>query len=120
MERFTNPFVDHQVTSIMLNAFPKFATRDLPGLKEYLRRKGTLPSGIVLRPGSLITYYKGGRREDAIREARPIPVPVVGGKALPETFIRRAEHGAELFELPIPSVLCNLSRFHRCGKILGA
>ena len=47
MERFTNPFVDHQVTSIMLNAFPKFATRDLPGLKEYLRRKGTLPSGIV-------------------------------------------------------------------------
>ena len=64
MERFTNPFVDHQVTSIMLNAFPKFATRDLPGLKEYLRRKGTLPSGIVFGLAALITYYKGGYRED--------------------------------------------------------
>ena len=64
MERFTNPFVDHQVTSIMLNAFPKFATRDLPGLKEYLRRKGTLPSGIVFGLAALITYYKGGNRED--------------------------------------------------------
>ena len=64
MERFTNPFVDHQVTSIMLNAFPKFATRDLPGLKEYLRRKGTLPSGIVFGLAALITYYKGGHRED--------------------------------------------------------
>ena len=64
MERFTNPFVDHQVTSIMLNAFPKFATRDLPGLKEYLRRKGTLPSGIVFGLAALIIYYKGGSRED--------------------------------------------------------
>ncbi len=64
MERFTNPFVDHQVTSIMLNAFPKFATRDLPGLKEYFHRKGTLPTGIVFGLAALITYYKGGNRED--------------------------------------------------------
>ena len=41
LERFENPFVDHQVTSIMLNSFPKFETRDLPGVKIYLERKGT-------------------------------------------------------------------------------
>ena len=64
MERFTNPFVDHQVTSIMLNSFPKFATRDLPGLKEFLKRKGELPKGIVLGLAAIITYYKGGVRED--------------------------------------------------------
>ncbi len=64
LERFANPFVDHQVTSIMLNAFPKFATRDLPGLKEYFRRKGTLPAGIVFGLAALVTYYKGGNRED--------------------------------------------------------
>lgn len=29
LERFNNPFVDHQVTSIMLNSFPKYETRDL-------------------------------------------------------------------------------------------
>ena len=64
LERFNNPYVDHQVTSIMLNAFPKFETRDLPGLKTYLERKGELPKGIVLGLAALITYYKGGNRED--------------------------------------------------------
>jgi len=64
MERFENPFVDHQVTSIMLNSFPKFETRDLPGLKKYLKRKGELPKGIVLGLSAIITYYKGGKRAD--------------------------------------------------------
>ena len=48
LERFNNPYVDHQVTSIMLNSFPKYQTRDLPGLKVYLERKGELPKGLVL------------------------------------------------------------------------
>ena len=67
MERFRNPYVKHFVTSIMLNSFPKFKTRDLPGLKTYLERKGTLPQGIVLGLAAICTYYKGGKRgEDEI------------------------------------------------------
>ncbi len=67
MERFRNPFVKHFVTSIMLNSFPKFKTRDLPGLKTYLERKGSLPQGIVLGLAAICTYYKGGKRgEDEI------------------------------------------------------
>ncbi len=64
MERFRNPFVKHFVTSIMLNSFPKFKTRDLPGLKTYLERKGELPKGIVLGLAGICTYYKGGKRGD--------------------------------------------------------
>ena len=64
MERFENPFVDHQVTSIMLNSFPKYETRDLPGLKIYLERKGELPRGLVFGLAAIITYYKGGKRSD--------------------------------------------------------
>ena len=64
LERFLNPYVDHQVTSIMLNSFPKFQTRDLPGVKTYLERKGTLPKGLVLGLAAIITYYKGGTRAD--------------------------------------------------------
>ena len=64
LDRFNNPYVDHQVTSIMLNSFPKFQTRDLPGLKTYLERKGELPRGIVLGLAAIITYYKGGKRAD--------------------------------------------------------
>jgi tagaturonate reductase len=64
LERFNNPFVKHFVTSIMLNSFPKFKTRDLPGLKIYLDRKGELPSGLVLGLAAITTYYKGGKRGD--------------------------------------------------------
>ena len=64
LERFNNPYVDHQVTSIMLNSFPKFETRDLPGLKTHLERKGELPKGLVLGLAAIITYYKGGTRAD--------------------------------------------------------
>jgi tagaturonate reductase len=62
LDRFRNPFVKHQVTSIMLNSFPKYKTRDLPGLKTYLERKGSLPEGLVLGLAAIITYYKGGKR----------------------------------------------------------
>lgn len=64
LDRFRNPFVKHFVTSIMLNSFPKFKTRDLPGLKVYLERKGELPLGLVLGLAGIITYYKGGKRGD--------------------------------------------------------
>lgn len=64
LERFDNPYVDHQVTSIMLNSFPKYCARDLPGVKVYLERKGELPQGLVFGLAAIITYYKGGKRED--------------------------------------------------------
>ena len=64
LERFVNPYVKHFVTSIMLNSFPKYRTRDLPGLKTYLERKGILPKGLVLGLAGIVTYYKGGKRGD--------------------------------------------------------
>lgn len=67
MERFNNPFVNHSVVSIMLNSFPKYATRDLPGLKVYLERKGELPKGLVLGLAAIITYYKGYVRNDGTK-----------------------------------------------------
>ncbi|MBQ8676487.1 MAG: tagaturonate reductase [Bacteroidaceae bacterium] len=64
LERFNNPYVDHQVTSIMLNSLPKYATRDLPGLKTFLSRAGQLPQGLVFGLAAIITYYRGGTRAD--------------------------------------------------------
>ncbi len=64
LDRFRNPFVKHFVTSIMLNSFPKYKTRDLPGVKTYLARKGELPKGLVLGLAGIVTYYKGGMRGD--------------------------------------------------------
>ncbi len=62
LDRFRNPFVKHFVTSIMLNSFPKFKTRDLPGLKIYLACKKELPKGLVLGLAGICVYYRGGKR----------------------------------------------------------
>lgn len=64
LERFCNPYVNHQLTSIMLNSFSKFKTRDLPALKKYYDVKGELPKGIVLGLASICVCYRGVSRAD--------------------------------------------------------
>ncbi len=67
LNRFRNPYIKHFVTSIMLNSFPKYKTRDLPALKIYFQRNGKLPERLVLGLAAIVTYYKGGKRgEDTI------------------------------------------------------
>ncbi|GHU57399.1 altronate oxidoreductase [Bacteroidia bacterium] len=78
LDRFRNPFVKHFVTSIMLNSFPKFKTRDLPGLKIYFERTGKLPAGLVLGLAAIITYYKGGKR--GTDEIVPVDDKVITGE----------------------------------------
>ena len=73
MERFNNPFVDHSVVSIMLNSFPKYETRDLPGLKVYLERKRRVAQRAGIRLAAIITYYKGYVRTDERNPNRMIP-----------------------------------------------
>ena len=74
LERFNNPFVDHSVVSIMLNSFPKYKTRDLPGLKTYLDRKGELPKGLVLGLAAIITYYEEYVRADGKNQSLTMPL----------------------------------------------
>jgi tagaturonate reductase len=62
LDRFRNPFVKHHLTSIMLNSFSKYRTRDLPGLMTYFVRGEELPDGLTLGLAAIITYYKGGKR----------------------------------------------------------
>lgn len=73
LERFQNPYVKHFVTSIMLNAFPKFKTRNIPGLKIYVDKNGSLPDGLVLGLAAICTYYKGGKRNQDIIDIKDDP-----------------------------------------------
>ena len=67
LERFMNPFVKHYLMSISLNSMSKYATRDLPSLLEYAKRKGELPKRLVFSLAALIEFYKGKRREETIK-----------------------------------------------------
>lgn len=84
IERFLNPYVRHYLTSIMLNSFPKFRTRDLPGLKTYLRKEGKLPEGIVLGLAGIVTFYRGVKRD--------------GREILPEDDMRTLELLKQLWQ----------------------
>ena len=58
-ERYANPFVRHELTSIALNSISKFTSRLLPALLENLQR-GTLPPRIVAALAAWLVIYRGG------------------------------------------------------------
>lgn len=58
-ERFKNPFVRHELTSIALNSVSKFTARLLPILLRYQEQKQALPEGIVAALSALFVCYRG-------------------------------------------------------------
>jgi tagaturonate reductase len=58
-DRFRNPFIKHQLSSIALNSISKFKVRVLPSLLEYVEMKGKLPLRTVFAFACLIRFYEG-------------------------------------------------------------
>lgn len=59
LERFANPYIRHLLLSISLNSISKFKTRNLPSLKAYVQKRGTLPKIITFSLAALIAFYNG-------------------------------------------------------------
>lgn len=64
INRFKNPYIDHQLTSIMLNSFPKFKTRDLLDCANISIRQDScrnvsclvsLPSSPIIKEANALT-----------------------------------------------------------------
>ncbi|MEF2964954.1 tagaturonate reductase [Paenibacillus sp. M1] len=66
-ERFKNPFIRHELTSIYLNSISKFKTRLLPVLLRYRRERGELPKLMTLSFAALLLGYRGDKlqRQDS-------------------------------------------------------
>ncbi|WHX50313.1 tagaturonate reductase [Paenibacillus woosongensis] len=62
-ERFKNPFIRHELTSISLNSISKFKTRLLPVLLRYQRENGELPKLTTLAFAALLFSYRGDKIE---------------------------------------------------------
>lgn len=60
LDRFDNPFIDHQLLSICLNSTSKWRTRDLPTLLEYSQKFSRVPSCLVTSLACLIAFYTTG------------------------------------------------------------
>ena len=58
-ERFMNPFIDHELLAITLNSTSKWRARLLPSLKEYVNRRGKVPSCIAASFAFYIAFFSG-------------------------------------------------------------
>ncbi len=58
-DRFSNPFIKHNLSSIALYAVSKFKVRALPSILEYESKNGKLPTRLTFALACLIRFYKG-------------------------------------------------------------
>jgi tagaturonate reductase len=84
LERFQNPFVRHNLTSIALNSISKFKTRVLPSVLEYQKQTGHLPRRLVFSLAALLAFYRGMRGD--------VPIPLLDEAHVLEHFAA-AWHG---------------------------
>lgn len=58
IERFSNPFVEHALNDIGLNAVSKFKTRVLPILLKYMEKHSQVPLHLSFSLAALFYYYR--------------------------------------------------------------
>lgn len=64
-ERFRNPYLDHQLTSIALNSISKWRARVLPSFKDNYQKNGVIPKWLTIGFSYLMALYaRVEERED--------------------------------------------------------
>ena len=63
-QRFLNPFLNHQLTSIALNSISKWRARVLPSFKDYYLEYGIIPQNLTAGFSYLIALYSMVERSD--------------------------------------------------------
>ena len=90
LERFANPYVRHEIQSLMLNGLSKIRVRLLPTLTEYVRRTGELPERLTLAIAALLLYY---RNADEPKDRWEIPDNQEHVQLLQQIWARESEWG---------------------------
>ena len=62
IDRFDNPYIDHQLLDIALNSASKWKARVMPSLVGYVQRKGKLPKCLSFSLAAFIAFYHKGER----------------------------------------------------------
>ncbi len=65
IERFSNPYIKHYLSSIALNSVSKFKVRVLPSILEYIKRFDKMPKTLLFSFAKLIEFYKTDMTNDA-------------------------------------------------------
>ena len=63
IDRFDNPYIDHQLLDIALNSASKWKARVMPSLTEYVKRTGKLPKCLSFSLAAFTAFYHKGERD---------------------------------------------------------
>ncbi len=74
LDRFRNPYLEHDLMSISLNSISKYKTRVLPSVLQYIQRKNKLPKNLLFSLAALIAFYRGDRNNERIQLKDDQPV----------------------------------------------
>ena len=73
IDRFDNPFIDHQLLDIALNSESKWKARVMPSLTEYVKRRGSLPRCLSFSLAAFVRFYTQGERQGKAYPLRDDP-----------------------------------------------
>jgi tagaturonate reductase len=79
-DRFRNPFIIHNLSSIALNSVSKFTVRVLPSLLGYVKIHNKIPTNLTFAFAALIRFYKGSWNGE--------PLPVQDNNDIVTTFAK--------------------------------
>lgn len=94
LERFKNPYICHQLRSIVLNSVSKFAVRVLPSILEYKEKFGRYPKCLTMSLAYLIYFYKTDQPQDL-----PEVTALLKERSVAEILQRRDIWGCDLSAL---------------------
>lgn len=66
LERYSNPYVRHELMSIALNSITKYKTRVLPTVVENIRDLKHFPTHALFSLAALMVFYRGKRGDQDI------------------------------------------------------
>lgn len=94
LERFSNPFIKHQLLSIALNSVSKFRARVLPTILEYKEKFGNYPQALTFSLSALIAFYRTDQANDGEEIMQFMK------NASPAVILKRTDYwGTDLSEL---------------------
>ncbi len=64
LERFANPYLNHQLISISLNSISKFKARNLCSFEDYYNKNDKIPTYLTVSLSYLMALYSGIKKED--------------------------------------------------------
>jgi tagaturonate reductase len=74
LDRFANPFIQHELFDITLHATAKMRVRVVPSLLRHVERTGRVPQGMALGFAGHLLFLRGELQEQ--RRAAGLPVPI--------------------------------------------